>query len=173
MLLLGQAFECCLLKGPTDPDLAQQRVLTHFLPWQSTPGFNEQCSQTLLNLLTEESAQRRLSLHSQRCSKANLLYLPVHEHLLEAPNSIIALPLWRDKSVLAAHTAGCSVHGNLFSFCFSLLQAFFYGLLSVHMEVQRPMCCLCIITKQQKAKRGLRHPEQLFHGQMIKRKGCC
>lgn len=170
MLLLGQTFERCLLKGPTGPDLAQQRVLTRFLPWQSTPGFNEQRSQALLNLLTEESAQRRQSLHSQRCSKANLLYLPVHEYLLEAPNSIIALPLWRDKSVLAAHTPGCSAHDGLFSFCFSLLQAFFYGLLSVHMKVQRPMCCVCIITEQQKATRGLRHSD---HGQMIKRKGCC
>lgn len=144
-----------------------QRALTLFLPWQSTPGFNEQCSQAPLNLLAEESAQRRQSLCSQRCSKANMLYLPLLGCLLEAPNSIIVLPLWRDILALAAHTPGCSVHGDLFSFCFFLLQTFFYGPLLMHMKVQRPMCCLYIITKQQKAKRGLRHPEQLFHGQMI------
>lgn len=118
MFLLGQTFECCLLMGLTGPDLAQQKVHTCSLPWQSTPSFNEQHSHTLLNLLTEESAQRRQSLISQRCSKANLLYLPLHEYPLEAPNSIIALPLWRDISVLAAHTPGCSVHDHLFSFCF-------------------------------------------------------
>lgn len=94
MFLLEQSSECCLLMGLAGCDLAQQGILTHLLPWQCTPGFHEQCSQALLNLLTEESAQRRQGLPSQRCSKANLLYLPLHGYLLEAPNSIIALPLW-------------------------------------------------------------------------------
>lgn len=44
MFLLGQTFECCLLMGLTGPDLAEQKVLTRLLPWQSTPGFNEQHS---------------------------------------------------------------------------------------------------------------------------------
>lgn len=125
MFLLGQTFECCLLTGLTGPHLARQKVLTCFLPWQSTPGFNEQCLQALLSLLTEESARRRQSLLSQRCSKADLLYLPHHEYLLEAPNSVIALPLWRNISVLAAHTSGCSVHDDLFSFFFCLFVCFF------------------------------------------------
>lgn len=43
----------------------------------------------------------------------------------------------------------------------------------VHMKVQRLMCGLYIITKQQQAQRGLRHPKQLFHGLMTERKGCC
>lgn len=74
--------------------------------------------------------------------------------------------------VLAADTPGCSVHGDLFSFWFLFSQAFLYGLSLVHMKLQRLMSCLCIITKQQKAKRDLRLREQLFHAQMIERKGC-
>lgn len=125
MFLLGQTFECCVLMGLTGPDLAEQRVLTHFLPSiRTTPASNEQRSQALLNLLTEGSALRRLSLCTQmsllhRCSKANTLcYLPLHECLSEAPNSVTALPLWRDILPLAAHTPGCSVHDELFSFWF-------------------------------------------------------
>lgn len=123
--------------GPTGSDLAEQRVLTGFHPWQSTPGFNEQCSQALLNLLTEESAQGRQSLPSQRCSKANLLYLPLHEDLLEAPDSIIALPLWRDRSALAGHTPVSSVHGDLLSFwgffcLFCFADILLWSLVSAH-----------------------------------------